>query len=61
MKTIEVKPAGPDRTVPMPGKRRQYFPHDVWTPFPESFELWRLITGGDLVLNTAAPAAAQEG
>ena len=55
MNTIEVKPAGTDRMVPMPGKHREYFPHGVWTDFPASYELQRLIDSGDLV---ARPAEA---
>jgi hypothetical protein len=65
MNTIEVKPAGDDRLVPMPGKNRQYFPQGDWTPYPPGYELNRLIASGDLLVRpadtarTAAEPAAQ--
>ena len=40
---IDVKPSGPDRMVPVPGKERVYFPQDVWTSTQDIYELRRLI------------------
>ncbi len=54
--SIDVKPSGEDRKVPVPGRERVYFPHDVWTRAEDSFELRRLVDSGDLVVRGDAPA-----
>ena len=50
---IDVKPSGPDRMVPVPGKERVYFPQDVWTSTQDIYELRRLIDAGDLLVRPA--------
>ena len=57
MATVFVQPAGEDRLVPVPGRRKQYFPHGVWTEAERDFALDRLIAAGDL---TVRPADEQE-